>query len=103
MVAERTELTTARAGGYTVDALVDFPGVRYEELDGEAELLPGLHCIPTPGHVDGHQSLVVVCDDGSIVLAGQRTTPPRPGAPTRWPREHERWATPTRCRRTRPG
>ncbi len=71
VVAQRTELTTARAGEYTVDALVDFPGVRYEELDGEAELLPGLHCIPTPGHVDGHQSLVAVCDDGSIVLAGQ--------------------------------
>lgn len=26
---------------------------------------------PTPGHVDGHQSVVLECDDGSIVLAGQ--------------------------------
>lgn len=24
-----------------------------------------------PGHVDGHQSVVLECDDGSIVLAGQ--------------------------------
>ncbi len=24
-----------------------------------------------PGHVDGHQSVVPECDDGSIVLAGQ--------------------------------
>jgi glyoxylase-like metal-dependent hydrolase (beta-lactamase superfamily II) len=71
VVAQRAELAEARAGAYTFDELVDFPGVSYEELDGEAELLPGLHCIPTPGHVDGHQSLVVVCDDGSIVLAGQ--------------------------------
>jgi N-acyl homoserine lactone hydrolase len=71
VVAQRAELAEARAGSYTFDALVDFPGVRYEELDGEAELRPGLHCVPTPGHVDGHQSLVVVCDDGSIVLAGQ--------------------------------
>ena len=71
VVAQRTELTTAIAGGYTVEELVDFPGVRYELLDGEAELLPGVHVVPTPGHVDGHQSLVVVCDDGSIVLAGQ--------------------------------
>jgi glyoxylase-like metal-dependent hydrolase (beta-lactamase superfamily II) len=71
VVAQRSELTTARAGEHTFDALVDFPGARYEELDGEAEVLPGLHCVPTPGHVDGHQSLVVVCDDGSIVLAGQ--------------------------------
>ncbi len=72
MVAQRTELATARAGDYTVEALVDFAGVRYEELDGEAELLPGLHCIPTPGPrrrppvARGGQ-----CDDGSIVLAGQ--------------------------------
>jgi len=69
--ATLTELTTAIAGSYTVEELVDFPGVRYELLDGEAELLPGVHVVPTPGHVDGHQSLVVVCDDGSIVLAGQ--------------------------------
>ena len=27
--------------------------------------------IPTPGHVDGHQSVVLECDDGSVVLAGQ--------------------------------
>ena len=71
VVAQRTELTTAIAGSYTVEELVDFPGVSYELLDGEAELLPGVHVVPTPGHVDGHQSLVVVCDDGSIVLAGQ--------------------------------
>jgi len=71
IVAQRTEVTTARAGGYTVDVLVDFAGVAYEELDGEAEVLPGVHVIPTPGHVDGHQSVAVVCDDGSIVLAGQ--------------------------------
>ncbi len=71
VVAQRIELATARAGDYTVEELVDHPGATYEELDGEAELLPGLHCIPTPGHVDGHQSLVVECDDGSIVLAGQ--------------------------------
>jgi N-acyl homoserine lactone hydrolase len=33
--------------------------------------LPRVHVIPTPGHVDGHQSVLVKCDDGSIVLAGQ--------------------------------
>jgi N-acyl homoserine lactone hydrolase len=71
IVTQRTELATARAGDYTFEPLVDFRGVTYEELDGEAELLPGVHCIPTPGHVDGHQSLVLECDDGSVVLAGQ--------------------------------
>ncbi len=56
---------------YTFVELVDFPRARYELLDGEAELAPGVHVIPTPGHVDGHQSVVLQCEDGSIVLAGQ--------------------------------
>ena len=28
-------------------------------IDGETELLPGVHCLPTPGHVPFHQSVVV--------------------------------------------
>ena len=69
VLCQRDELATAQAGGYTFEHLLD--GVRYELLDGESEPLPGLHVIPTPGHVDGHQSLVVECADGSVVLAGQ--------------------------------
>jgi N-acyl homoserine lactone hydrolase len=71
LFCQRAELETARAGDYTVPELVDFTGAAYELLDGEAEIAPGVHVVPTPGHVDGHQSVVVVCDDGSIVLAGQ--------------------------------
>jgi N-acyl homoserine lactone hydrolase len=71
LFCQRSELETARAGNYTVPELVDFAGATYELLDGEAEIAPGLHVIPTPGHVDGHQSVVVVCEDGSVVLAGQ--------------------------------
>jgi N-acyl homoserine lactone hydrolase len=71
IVCQRRELTTARAGDYTMDHLIDHSGATYELLDGEAELWPGVRVIPTPGHVDGHQSLVVQCDDGSVVLAGQ--------------------------------
>lgn len=68
---QRTELATARGGDYTIDELIDHPGVRYEVLDGRSEILPGVHIVPTPGHVAGHQSVLVECDDGSIVLAGQ--------------------------------
>lgn len=68
---QRNELATARTTDYTVPGLVDFPGATYELLDGETELAPGVHVIPTPGHVDGHQSVVLECEDGSIVLAGQ--------------------------------
>ena len=71
LFCQRDELGTARSGDYTVPALVDFDDARYELLDGEAEIAPDLHVVPTPGHVAGHQSLVVVCDDGSVVLAGQ--------------------------------
>ena len=71
ILCQRTELETARAGDYTVDALVDFEGARYELLDGEAEVAPGVHVLPTPGHVDGHQSVLLRCDDGTVVLAGQ--------------------------------
>ncbi len=65
------ELETARSGGYTFPELVDFTDVRYDVLDGEAEIAAGVHVVPTPGHVDGHQSVVVECEDGSVVLAGQ--------------------------------
>lgn len=68
---QRVELDTARTTDYTVGQLVDFAGARYELLDGETDIAPGVHVIPTPGHVDGHQSVALVCEDGSIVLAGQ--------------------------------
>ncbi len=71
VVCQRGELSVAEAGGYTMEHLIDHPGARYDLLDGEAEIWPGVHVVPTPGHVDGHQSLVVECDDGSVVLAGQ--------------------------------
>lgn len=71
IVCQRRELDAARAGDYTVPELVDFAGATYELLDGEADLLPGVRVIPTPGHVDGHQSVVVACEDGTVVVAGQ--------------------------------
>jgi N-acyl homoserine lactone hydrolase len=71
VVSQRRELERARAGDYTFEHLVEYAGARYELLDGEAEIRPGIHVVPTPGHVDGHQSVVVECADGSVVLAGQ--------------------------------
>jgi metal-dependent hydrolase (beta-lactamase superfamily II) len=68
---QRRELDTARTTEYTLPSLVDYGGAAYEELDGEAEIRPGVWILPTPGHVDGHQSLVVRRPDGTVVLAGQ--------------------------------
>lgn len=71
VVVQGKELDLARGGGYTLPEVVDFPGARYETLDGEHEIWPGVWIVPTPGHTPGHQSLVVRQDDGTVVLAGQ--------------------------------
>lgn len=68
---QRREMDAAHEPSYTFVNLVDFTGARYELLDGETELAPGVHIIPTPGHVAGHQSVVLECDDGTVILAGQ--------------------------------
>lgn len=69
---QRVELHTARTTEYyTLPQLVDAPGVAYEVLDGESEVLPGVVVIPTPGHTAGHQSVVVRRRDGIVIVAGQ--------------------------------
>ncbi len=71
IVVQAAELACARETGYTMPELVDFPGVTYEQLDGETEILPGVWVVPTPGHTRGHQSLVVRCSDGTVILVSQ--------------------------------
>lgn len=56
---------------YTIPGIADFPGARYELLDGDAPIWPGLTILPTPGHTAGHQSLVIETRQGRVVLAGQ--------------------------------
>jgi N-acyl homoserine lactone hydrolase len=69
---QAVELAAARGTvDYTLPQLLDAPGTRWEELDGEAEVLPGVTLIPTPGHTEGHQSLVVRRSDGVVIVAGQ--------------------------------
>lgn len=69
---QRSELKAARSTeNYTLPQLIDAPGLVYEELDGEAEVLEGVLIIPTPGHTAGHQSLAVRRLDGTVVVAGQ--------------------------------
>ena len=54
------ELADARGeDDYTVREWVDFDGATYVEHDGEAEVLPGIRLLPTPGHTAGHQSVLV--------------------------------------------
>ena len=67
----RPELDDARTkDDYTIREWVDAPGVEYLAVDGELELLPGLRLVPTPGHTDGSQVVVVETADRPVVIAG---------------------------------
>lgn len=67
---QRLELEAAHTHGYTIQAWVDFEGATYVEHDGEAEIVPGVRVLPSPGHTAGHQSVLVDTDDGLVVVAG---------------------------------
>ncbi len=70
--AQRSELAAVNDPHYTLPPLVaEFEGATFEQLDGRAEPLSGLTIIPTPGHTDGHQSLLVDTKQGRVLLAGQ--------------------------------
>ncbi|WP_067563159.1 N-acyl homoserine lactonase family protein [Nocardia acidivorans] len=73
-VVQRTHLAAARAGD--VPRLLaakehwGAPGLRYREVDGDTELLPGIELIASGGHVPGHQSVLVrLPGTGPVLLA----------------------------------
>jgi N-acyl homoserine lactone hydrolase len=68
---QRRELEDARSkDDYTINAWVEAPGVRYEQVDGELELLPGLRLVPAPGHTRGLQVVVVETGGRPVVVGG---------------------------------
>jgi N-acyl homoserine lactone hydrolase len=65
------ELADARSEeDYTVPDWVDFPGATYVEHHGDADLLPGVRLLPTPGHTAGHQAVLVDTGEGEVVIGG---------------------------------
>ncbi len=73
LIVQRSHYDLATSGHPRFSAnrhVWDHPGLRYRLIDGDIELLPGVHLLETSGHVPGHQSvLVVLPQTGPIVLA----------------------------------
>ena len=75
---QRAELARAKRESPELYDWFDFMNATFELLDGDAEVLPGLAVIATPGHTAGHQSVVVQSADGTPdLLIGDAAYTPR--------------------------
>jgi N-acyl homoserine lactone hydrolase len=71
LYVQRQELEDARSmDHYTIREWVEAPGVRYEPVDGELEVLPGLRLVPAPGHTRGSQVVVLETGGRPVVVGG---------------------------------
>ncbi len=67
---QRTELDRARRDEKRTSEWFDFAGARFELMDGDAEVAPGVRVVATPGHTLGHQSVLVETQEGDQVFIG---------------------------------
>jgi N-acyl homoserine lactone hydrolase len=74
---QRAELARARRESPDLAGWFDFAGARFELLDGDTEIVPGLSVITTPGHTVGHQSVVIQGADGEDLLIGDAAYTPQ--------------------------
>jgi N-acyl homoserine lactone hydrolase len=75
---QRAELDRAKRESPELYDWFDFMNATFELLDGDAEILPGLAVITTPGHTAGHQSVVVQTAGGTPdLLIGDAAYTPR--------------------------
>jgi N-acyl homoserine lactone hydrolase len=75
---QRAELDRARRESPELHDWFEFANARFERLDGDTEILPGLAVIATPGHTAGHQCVVVRTGTGAPdLLIGDAAYTPR--------------------------
>jgi N-acyl homoserine lactone hydrolase len=63
---QRTEYERAQVESRELFDWFGFMNGRFELLDGDTEIVPGVRVITTPGHTSGHQSVLVAGPDGSV-------------------------------------
>ena len=89
---QRAELSRMRRDSAELYEWFGFSGARFELLDGDAEVLPGLEVIATPGHTEATSAWCGPTTAESTCSSGTRPT--RPGSTPNRPA--------TTCRRARP-
>ena len=66
--AEFAHAFSAKAGPAWFRDDYESPGIAWEVIDGDFEVMPGLSLLFTPGHTPGHQSALLVLPDGPPVI-----------------------------------
>ncbi len=68
---------------------LDFAGMKFEYLDGDAKIVSGIRVILTPGHSPGSQAVLVETTAGIYIIAGDTITHFEqmsiPGSDSFWP------------------
>ena len=68
---QRSEIAAAHLPKYTIVDWFDYEGARLNEISGDAEILPGIRVIASPGHTPGHQSVLIEDSLRPTLIAAQ--------------------------------
>ena len=88
---QTAEHAEAQRSRYTIAEWAAIPRDRLRLVDGDEEIVEGVHLVATPGHTPGHQSVVIDAREGRLVLGAQcafrateiqRASPRRPTCTT---------------------
>jgi N-acyl homoserine lactone hydrolase len=80
LIVQRAHYELARSGAprfANIREQWDHPALRYRQIEGDVELLPGLELIETSGHTRGHQSVLVRLPETGPVLLTIDAVPQR--------------------------
>jgi N-acyl homoserine lactone hydrolase len=67
---QRGEYERRNDPDYTVVEWLNYAGARWELLDGDRQIMPGVRTVTTPGHTPGHQSIEIETTAGPALMTG---------------------------------